>query len=131
MNSANDSRSGQSRDHRRSRRVDIRGKVAGQIVPSGSPIKIRDIGFGGFMMESDFPVSAGATHKFQFESDNGATFVLTARVAHSRLVSAPGDSPVYLTGLEFVDKDTKKGKKLIDVLIGKVTSVLVFPSRST
>jgi len=110
---------------RRSRRLDIGKLVVGHLLPSGVPIKIRDIGFGGFAMETRAPVRVGSVLDFRFTSKNGLTFVLTAEVAHSRQVSSPLGPEVYLSGLEFADKQAAVGQRAED-LIDKINWILSF-----
>lgn len=110
---------------RRSRRLDVGELVAGQIVPSGAPIKIRDIGFGGFAIETSSPVDVGSILYFRLTSKDGSSFVLRAGVVHSRQVSTPPGPVVYVIGLEFADKQTATGQRA-DVLIDKVNWILSF-----
>jgi hypothetical protein len=111
---------------RRSRRLDIGKLVAGELVPSGAPIKIRDIGFGGFAIESTFPLEVGSVLAFRFTtSKDGSAFVLRASVVHSREVFSPLGSVVHVSGLEFADKQTPTDEKA-EVLIDKVNWILSF-----
>lgn len=113
-------------DLRRTRRLDIRKLVAGQLMPSGAPIKIRDIGFGGFAIETSVPVRVGSTLDFRFTSKDGSSFVLKAAVAHTRRVAGPIGPVVYVSGLEFAGKQTPTGQRAIDILIEKVNWILSF-----
>jgi hypothetical protein len=113
-----------SSELRRSQRLDIGRLVAGQLVPSGAPIKIRDIGFGGFAMETSSPVRVGVILDFRFTSKDGSSFALRARVAHSRRISGAIGPIVYLSGLEFTEKPTPTGPQAANVLIEKVNWIL-------
>jgi hypothetical protein len=115
-----------SPEHRRSRRLEIGRLVAGQLVPSGAPIKIRDIGFGGIAMETTSPVRVGSILDLRFTSKNETSFVLRARVAHTRRVPGPSGPASYLSGLEFADKQSPRGQQAIDALLEKVDWVLSF-----
>jgi hypothetical protein len=119
---AHDERSG---DLRRSRRLDIASLVTGQLMPSGAPIKIRDIGFGGFAIETGFAVEVGSVLDFQVTSNNGSTFVLKAGVVHTREVFSPLGSVVHVSGLEFADNQTARDERA-EVLIDKVNWILSF-----
>jgi hypothetical protein len=112
-------------DLRRSRRLDIGTLVAGELIPSGAPIKIRDIGFGGFAIETSFAVDVGSALDFRVTSNNGSTFVLRAWVVHSREVFSPLGSVVHVSGLEFADNQTPKDERA-EVLIDKVNWILSF-----
>jgi len=115
-----------SSDLRRSRRLDIRKLVAGQLMPSGAPVKIRDIGFGGFAIETSVPLKLGSVLDFRFTSKDGSSFVLKAAVAHSRRLSSPIGPVVYVSGLEFAGKQTPTGQRAIEILIEKVNWILSF-----
>jgi hypothetical protein len=111
---------------RRSRRLDIGKLVAGELVPSGAPIKIRDIGFGGFAIETTFPVEVGSVLAFRFAtSKDGPAFVLRASVVHTREDFSPLGSVVHVSGLEFSDKQTPTDANA-EVLIDKVNWILSF-----
>jgi hypothetical protein len=113
-------------DLRRTRRLDIRKLVAGQLMPSGAPIKIRDIGFGGFAIETSVPVRVGSILDFRFTSKDGSSFDLKAAVAHTRKVSAAIGPVVYVSGLEFAGKQTPTGQRAIEILLEKVNWILSF-----
>jgi hypothetical protein len=116
---------GRGDDLRRSRRLDIGSLVAGQLMPSGAPIKIRDIGFGGFAIETSFAVDVGSVLNFRVTSKNGSAFILRAWVAHTREVFSPLGSVLYVSGLEFADKQTPTEERA-EVLIDKVNWILSF-----
>jgi hypothetical protein len=115
-----------SPEHRRSRRLEIGRLVAGQLVPSGAAIKIRDIGFGGIAMETSSAVRVGSILDLRFTSKDQSSFVLRARVAHTRRISGPSGPALYLSGLEFADKQSPRGQQAIDALLEKVDWVLSF-----
>jgi hypothetical protein len=119
------SHDGLREDLRRSRRLDIGSLVTGQLMPSGAPIKIRDIGFGGFAIETSFAVEVGSVLDFRITSKNGSAFVLRAGVVHTREVFSPLGSVVHVSGLEFADNQTPKDERA-EVLIDKVNWILSF-----
>jgi hypothetical protein len=111
---------------RRSRRLDIGKLVAGELVPSGAPIKIHDIGFGGFAIETSFPLEVGSVLGFRFTSTDGSSFFLRAGVIHSHEVFSPLGSVVHVSGLEFADKQQTSTDQRAEVLIDKVNWILSF-----
>jgi len=120
-----DSHDGRGGDLRRSRRLDIGALVAGELMPSGEPIKIRDIGFGGFAIETIFPVEVGSILDFRVTSKSGSAFILRAWVVHTREVFSPLGSVVHVSGLEFADNQTPQEERA-EVLIDKVNWILSF-----
>jgi hypothetical protein len=112
-------------DLRRSRRLDVGSLVGGRLVPSGAPIKIRDIGFGGFAIETSSPVLVGSILDLRLTSKDGSSFLLKAAVVHTREVSGTVDPVVYVSGLEFADTKASTEQRA-DVLIDKVNWILSF-----
>ncbi len=114
------------RELRRGRRLDVGKLVAGQLVGSGAPIKIRDIGFGGFAMETAFRVRVGAVHEFRFTSTDGSSFMLKAQVVHCRQSGRRLGPVSYRSGLEFIEAQTPDAQRAIDLLSEKVNWILSF-----
>jgi hypothetical protein len=112
-------------DLRRSRRLDVGSLVGGRLVPSGAPIKIRDIGFGGFAIETSAAIRVGSIVDIRLTSKDGSTFLLKAAVVHSREVSSTTGPLVYVSGLEFADTQASTEQRA-DVLIDKVNWILSF-----
>jgi len=116
-----------SRNLRRSRRQKIESLVTGQLVPSGTAIKITDISTGGFAMETPTPAPVGEVLTFRFTSKDGSAFLLRASVAHSRPLAGTNGSVVYSSGLEFAAQQTPTGQRAIKVLLEKVNRILAQP----
>jgi PilZ domain len=119
------SHDGRSGDLRRSRRLDVGSLVTGELMPSGEPITIRDIGFGGFAVETTFAVEVGSVLDFQVTSKNGSAFILRACVVHTREILSPFDSVVHVSGLEFADNGTPRDERA-EALIDKINWILSF-----
>jgi hypothetical protein len=114
-------------DLRRSRRQQIERLITGQLVESGAAIKICDISFGGFAMETRCPVRVGDVLAFRFAAKDGSAFLVRASVAHTRQISGPTGPAVYWSGLEFAARQTLAGRQAIKVLLEKVERILAFP----
>jgi hypothetical protein len=112
-------------DLRRSRRLDVGSLVGGRLVPSGAPIKIRDIGFGGFAIETSAAVRVGSILDIRLTSKDGSSFLLKAAVVHSREAPSTTGPVVYVSGLEFANTQTSTEQQA-DVLIDKVNWILSF-----
>ena len=65
-------------------------------------ITVREIGFGGFSIETVFPLPVDAIHDFRFTLRNGSTVTVRGRVVHCR-EDARESATIYIAGLEFVD----------------------------
>jgi hypothetical protein len=97
-------------ERRRSTRLEVLGSLHGQLVPLRIALKIREVGFGGFSIETVFPLPVGAIHDFRFTLRNGSVVALSARVAHCR--TDPRSAPrIYVIGLEFADDLASRRKK--------------------
>jgi hypothetical protein len=107
------------------RRLNIGQLVAGQLLPSGQPVRIRDIAFGGFAMETSFPVDQDAVLGFRFKSRDGSSFEVSARVVHTRKVVGP-DTHSYFSGLEFADQFSSMASEMSDILVERVNWILSF-----
>ena len=110
----------------RARRLDITDLVAGQLLPSGKPVRIRDIAFGGFAMETNFPVEQGAKLGFRFRSKDGSSFELSARVVHTSPAVGPESPLVFVTGLEFAEQLRPVATEITEALVQQVNWILSF-----
>lgn len=89
-------------ERRKSPRLEVMGTLHGQIVPLRIAITVREIGFGGFSIETVFPLPVDAIHDFRFTLRNGSTVTVRGRVVHCR-EDARESATIYIAGLEFVD----------------------------
>jgi hypothetical protein len=125
----NRTRTPRAGDHRRSRRLVIDRLVTVQLVSSRVAIRICDISGDGFAMETPSPVPAGEVLAFRFTSNDGSSFLLRAKVVHTRRESRPNGTACYLTGLEFAAQNTVRGQQAIKGLLEKVHLALSFPGK--
>jgi hypothetical protein len=69
-------------------------------------VVVREVGTGGFSIETPVPFPKQSTHQFRFSSDSGSTdVVLTGESVHCLCISAADAQPRYLTGFTFVCDD--------------------------
>lgn len=88
-------------DKRADERVAILGELQAEIMVF-QPMAIVEIGRGGAMVETRFPVQVDSLHDLRLTL--GATsVVLKGRVAYSKISDVDQDVVTYRTGLEFVD----------------------------
>lgn len=113
-------------NRRRWPRLQILGDLHGQVVSLDMPISVTEISLGGFAMETTCEFPPGAVHEFRL-TFNDESVTLRARVVFCRRGYAPGDSSIYVTGLEFVDHPSD-GRSAVTDLIDKIASVLSFHS---
>jgi hypothetical protein len=108
------------RDRRQTPRLEVLGHVHGHIVSLDARMTALDLGFGGFSMETTFPVEANQEHDFRLIAPNGAISQLRARAAYCRRYKNPSGTPRYVSGLVFVDP-AEPPDELIDQLLAVLT----------
>jgi len=65
-------------------------------------VTVREIGTGGFSIETTEQIPVGAVHRFQFYLDDDAiTLLAEAKSVYSMRVSSGSKFPLYFTGFEF------------------------------
>jgi hypothetical protein len=106
-------------DRRRQPRIEILGRLAGEILPTAAPVEVRDVGLGGFSIVTSSPLEPGSFHDFRLTPSEWSSVELRARVVHCRPES-PGR---YVSGLEFVARadEPSPATELIDRLTSDLT----------
>jgi hypothetical protein len=66
------------------------------------PMTIREIGVGGALVETSFPLTLHSLHEIRLTLGDHSV-VLKARVAHSRIGDVDQDAVKYHTGLNFTE----------------------------
>jgi hypothetical protein len=77
----------------------------GHVVSLGVPITVREISLGGLSMETPFSFPVGATHEFSLTLGDESAMVLRGKVVYCREGKAPDGSPLYVTGVQFIEDD--------------------------
>lgn len=86
------------RDHDR---VDILGELHGEVMVF-QPLSIKEIGPGGCLVETAFPLHLNSLHEVRLTLGDQSV-VLKGRVAHCRISDVDQDTVRYHSGLEFAD----------------------------
>jgi len=94
-------------ERRRSPRIEILGRLHGQVVALNVEVVVREMSLGGMSLEGPFAFPTGAVHEFRLTLGDGSMPLLSARVVYSRNISPPGSTPVYVTGVQFIDDEDK------------------------
>jgi PilZ domain-containing protein len=90
------------------------------------PVRVRDIGLGGFSIETMEPLPPDREHRVRFISQDDWSTILPARLANCRPSCAEDGSPLYVAGFAFVDDGTPEMKRTVAVLVEKVTVVNLY-----
>src|SRR5262245_57060021 len=84
---------------RKTPRIEVLGQLHGTLVAMDVPILVRNIGAGGFGIESPVPFPPGATHVFRFTAGTGLRVVLKACTRHCQEgTPAPDGTTRYNAG---------------------------------
>ena len=86
------------------------------IRPLDVPITLLNLSLGGFLMQTLVEYHVGQIHEFQFTMSKKDPIVVRARIAHAMRATVD-HKPVYLFGLEFVDRDTQTGDEPVQALV--------------
>jgi hypothetical protein len=111
---------------RKGPRIEVLGQLHGQLVPIEIPILLRNLGAGGFAIESSVPFAPRAVHRFRFTTVSGVAVVVTAEVRHTQTIVVPDGSTRHRTGLAFVHEPGGITVRAIEMLLNAATSSLAF-----
>jgi len=107
-------------ERRRVPRLQVLGRIQGRLVSLPLPVELRDMGPGGFSVESALPFPQGARRLFLLTTAGGLQVLIEGAVAHCR-PDHNGEAR-YVTGFKFMrsrltDTDADVGV-LLDALSG-------------
>jgi hypothetical protein len=113
-------------NRRQSPRFDTFGRLVGHLAALDLPVRVREIGFGGFSVETIEPLAPGAPQAVRFTAPDDWSIELQARALHCRPSCAPDGSPRFATGFAF---ESHPGlEDVVKRLIEKITSVQLYES---
>ena len=116
-------------ERRRYPRIEILGRIKGVVKPLDVPITLLNLSLGGFLMQTPMEYHIGEIHEFQFTMGEKEPLIVRARIAHAMRATVE-HKPLYLFGLEFVDRDTRIGDEPVQSLVSALmTSPSSMPDR--
>lgn len=89
------------RERRESERIDLLGTLHGDVLVVEAT-EIRQLGLGGMLIETRFPLHVDSLHDFRLVLGDHS-LVLKGRVVHSRINDVAHDVVTYQSGIEFID----------------------------
>jgi hypothetical protein len=104
------------------------GRLAGTLLDRDLPVRIRDIGLGGFSIETMAPLEPGIEHRVRFVSRDDWSTVLPARISNCRPSCSGDGAPLFVSGFAFSGDEKPETKRAVQILIEKVTSVELYGS---
>ncbi len=113
-------------NRRHSPRFDTLGRIVGHLAAVDLPVRVREIGFGGFSVETVEPLPADTPHRVRFTARDDWSIELDARAVHCRPSCATDGSPRFATGFCFVSH--QESAAAVRQMIAKITSVDLFPA---
>lgn len=120
-----------SEERRRTPRFEALGRLLGTLMPVDLPVRVRDVGLGGFSVETMEPIEAGDVHAVRFTAIDDWTAVLAAESLHCRPSVAADGSPRYVTGFSFVTEQVQDAAAIIRALVTKVTTAQIYDEPTT
>jgi len=110
-------------ERRQSHRVEVLGQLHGHVVALKLPLVVRDIGSGGFSVETPVPFPIDSTHLFRFTTAEGHEVRVKAESVRCLRVSPSDAHPAYITGFEFITSD-RETKESIGWLVERLADAL-------
>lgn len=104
---------------RRYPRLDVLGRIQGQVLALDARLTLRELSLGGFSADSSRPFAPCLQHTFRFSTGEGLVVELDAVAVHCRISSVSPDSGLrYIAGFEWADAETSREQvqHLVDVL---------------
>ena len=109
-------------DRRKSPRLPVRGRLLACLLETDRPLRIREIGFGGFATETVEPLPLSVIHEVQFTARDDTSATLRAQSLHSWPSCAADGTPCFVTGFEFRPDEPAEAQQAVKKLIETVTA---------
>jgi len=110
---------------RKTPRIEVLGHLHGQLVAMDVPIIVRNLGAGGFGIESEVAFPVGATHTFRFTAATGFRIVVSGAARHCQPFTGADGVMRYRAGFEFLFDANGQTARAVEALLEAVTSVLM------
>jgi len=107
-------------ERRTSPRVEVLGKMRGQVVSMDVPVAVREISLGGMSIETQQGFQVGSVQDFYLTLGDGSGVELMGRIVYSRLTT-DATRNFYVSGIQFVDGHDEQPDHPVDGLIRRVS----------
>jgi hypothetical protein len=115
-------------NRRQAPRFDTLGRIVGHLIGTDLPVRVREISFGGFSIETMGPIAEGAVQRIRFTASDDWTVEIDARSVHSRPSCARDGSPRFATGFSFLAPH--QSEAAVQRMLATITSVDVLRNPS-
>lgn len=100
-------------------RLDVLGRIEGQVLALDAVLTLRELSLGGFSADSSRPFAPCLQHTFRFSTAEGLVVDLDAVAVHCRIAAVHTDSGLsYIAGFEWADPAASRDAiaQLVEVL---------------
>ena len=111
-------------NRRQSPRFDTLGRIVGYLLTTNLPVRVREISFGGFSVETVAPLPEGAQQRVRFMAADDWSVELEAQAVHCRPSCAADGSPRFATGFSFLSPG--HSGPAVERMIATITSIDLF-----
>jgi len=108
-------------ERRRAPRVEVLGRMHGQIVSSNAPMSVREVSLGGLSFSSAVEFPIGEVHEFRLTLGDDSAVLLRGRIVRAEARIGDDGATVYITGVQFIDEEDSGEAPGMGDLIGKMT----------
>jgi hypothetical protein len=113
-------------DRRRFPRFETMGRVVGTLLAIDLPVRVRDVGFGGFAVETVNPIVPGQFQRVRLTTSDDDSAVVEAQSLHCRPSCAPDGTPRYVTGFSLVTPESPETQRVMGKIIEAITSLQLY-----
>ena len=106
-------------DRRRSARVEVLGRIQGQVVSLDVPVLVREISLGGMSVETPEAFPVGSVNVFMLTLGDGAGIDVAGRVVYSR-PSSDAHRRFYVSGVQFIDQTDSSSETPVGGLVTRI-----------
>jgi hypothetical protein len=101
----------------------VRGRLLATLLEADRPVRIREIGFGGFATETIEPLPTRVMQDVRFTAQDDMSADIRAIALYSWPSCASDGTPCFVTGFEFKPVEPAQAELAVKMLIEKVTAV--------
>jgi hypothetical protein len=110
---------------RRTPRFEVTGNLTVTLDDGQTPVELRDIGLGGFGLESSTSFPPRSRYDARFTDGEGLDVTIRAEAVHSRQLVSDGGSPRWMTGFTYLIDDGA-AREAVETVLDRATSCLLF-----
>jgi len=111
-------------DRRATPRLEVNGRIQGELESLNLPVRVCDIGLGGFSVETTGRIEPGL-HAVRF-THGPWSISLSAWSRYCRPFSGTDGVLRHVTGFEYADAQSPDAQQMITALVERLTSELLF-----